>query len=87
MNEKTQEEDREFEEPQRSVDPPLEKNPHKRKPAWVREIIQGAKRYGAPEENHRERKRTRSCSGYVSLLCDFIDKELSSYEEVAKWKE
>ena len=33
MNEEIQEEDREFEEPQRPVDPPLEKNPHKRKPA------------------------------------------------------
>ena len=32
MNEEAQEEDREFEEPQRPVDPPQEKNPHKRKP-------------------------------------------------------
>ena len=30
MNEETQEEDREFEEPQIPVDPPQEKNPHKR---------------------------------------------------------
>ena len=43
-------------------------------------------RYGAPEENHKERKRTRSYSGYVALLCDFIDKEPSSYEEAAEWK-
>ena len=84
MNEEAQEEDREFEEPQRPIDPPLEKNPHKRKPTWVRELIQGAERYGAPKENQRERKRTRSCSGYVALLCDFIDKEPSSYEEAAK---
>ena len=70
------EDDQEFEEPQRPIDPPLEKNPHKRKPAWVRELIQGVERYGALEENHRERKRTRSCSGY-------IDKEPSSYEEAA----
>ena len=48
MNEEIQEEDREFEEPQRPVDQPREKNPHKRKPAWVREIIQGAERYGVP---------------------------------------
>ena len=81
MNEETREEDRKFEEPQRLIDPPLEKNTHKRKPAWVRELIQGAKRYGAPKENHRERKRTRSCSGYLALLCDFIDKEPSIYEE------
>ena len=87
MNEEAQEEDRDFEEPQRPVDPPLEKNPHKRKPAWVHELIQGAERYGDPEENHRERKRTKSNSGYVALLCDFIDKEPSSYEEAAEWKE
>ena len=29
MNEETQEVDRHFQEPQRPVDPPLEKNPHK----------------------------------------------------------
>ena len=44
-------------------------------------------RHGAPKENHRERKRTRSYFGYVALLCDFIDKEPSNYEEVAKQKE
>ena len=58
MNEEIQEEDRELEEP---IDPPQEKNPHKRKHAWVQENIQGAERYGVPEENLRERKRTRSC--------------------------
>ena len=43
--------------------------------------------YGAPEENHREGKRTKSCSRYVALLCDFIDKEPSKYEEAVEWKE
>ena len=65
MNEEIEEEDREFEEP---IDPPQEKNPHKRKPAWVQEAIQGAERYGAPKENHKERKRTRSCFH----VCRFI---------------
>ena len=36
---------------------------------------------------HRERKRTRSYSGYVALLCDIIDKEPSNYEEVTEKKE
>ena len=57
MNEEAQEEDREdrdFKEPKIPVDPPMEKNPHKGKPAWVHELIQGAERYGAPEENHKE---------------------------------
>ena len=73
----------EIEEPHEPIDPPQEKNPNKRKPSWVGEIIQGAERYGAPEENHRERKRTGSCFGYVALLCDVINKEPSNYEEVA----
>ena len=71
-----------MEEPQEPIDPPQEKNPHKRKPAWVREAIQGAERYRALEEIHRERKRTRSYSSYVAILSDFIDKEPSNYEEV-----
>ena len=81
MNEATLEEDQEMEEPQEPVDPTQEKNPHKRKHAWVQEVIQGAERYGVLEEIHTERKRTRSCSGYVALLCDLIDKEPSNYEE------
>ena len=31
--------------------------------------------------------RTRSCSIYVDLLCDIIDKEPSKYEEVEEKKE
>ena len=76
-----------MEEPQEPIDPPQEKNPYKRKPAWVREAIQGVERYGAPEEMDRERKRTRSYSGYVDILCDIIDKEPSKYEEVSEKKE
>ena len=87
MDEAIPEEDREIEEPQEPVDTPQEKNPYKRKPTWVREAIQGVERYGAPEENNRERKRTRSYSGYVALLCDFIDKEPSNYEEATERKE
>ena len=56
MNKEIQEEDQEFEEPQIPIDPPQEKNPHKRKPSWVREIIQGVERYGVPEDNHREER-------------------------------
>ena len=86
MNDATQEEDQEIEEPQEHVDPLKEKNPHKSEPAWVREDIQGAERYGGLEEMHRSRKRTRSCSDYVALLCDIIDKEPSNYEEATEKK-
>ena len=49
MNEAIPEEDQELEESQETVDPPKEKNPHKRKLAWVREAIQGAERYWDPK--------------------------------------
>ena len=49
MNESTREENRGMEEPQEPIDPPQENNPHKKKPAWVREDIEGAERYGDPE--------------------------------------
>ena len=42
--------------------------------------------WGSRRESQRK-KRTISCSGYVALLCDFIDKEPSSYEEAAEQKE
>ena len=47
VNDATQEEDREIEEPQEHLDPPHEKNPHKRKYAWVQEAIKRAEIYGA----------------------------------------
>ena len=86
MNEETPEEDREMEEPQNPIDPPHEKKPYKRKPAWVWEAILGVQIYGAPKGIHIERKRPNPYSSYVSLLCDIIKKEHSSYEEAAEKK-
>ena len=76
-----------MEEPQEPIDPPQEKNPYKWKPPWVSEAIQGVERYGASEEMHRERKKTRSYISYVALLCDIIDKEPSNYQEESEKKE
>ena len=36
---------------------------------------------------HIERKRTRSYSNYIALLCDIVDKEPFDYEEVEEKKE
>ena len=74
---------------QRPVDPPEEVS-HKRKPAWAREVIQDAERYGALEGSLRESKRPRIYSSYMALLFDIIDVEPSSFEEaVGKqvWKD
>ena len=65
---------------QRPVDPPKEVS-LKRKPAWGRELIQDAERYGAPEGSLRESKRPRTYSSYVALLSDIIDAKPSSFEE------
>ena len=59
----------------------------KRKPTWVREIIQEAERYGAPEGSTRTSKRSKPYSSYVALMCDLVDQEPTSYEEDAQKKE
>ena len=46
-------------EPQEPVETFLEKDSHKRKPTWERELLWEAERYGAPEGIHRERKRVK----------------------------
>ena len=59
----------------------------KRKPAWVREIIQEAEKYGAPEGSTRTRKRSKPYSNYVALMCDLVDQEPTNYEEAAQKEE
>ena len=59
----------------------------KRKPAWVREIIQETKKYGAREGSTRTSKRSKPFYNYVALICDLVDQEPSSYEEVVQKKE
>ena len=83
-------EDHDMEEPQDLVEKILEKDSHKRKPTWARELIREAESYGAPEGIHRERKRANPYNSYVALLCDIIDKEPSTYgvvEEKKEWKD
>ena len=59
----------------------------KRKPTWVREIIQEEEKYGAPEGSTRTSKRSKPFSNYVALKCDLVDQEPTSYEEDAHMKE
>ena len=68
-------------------EPPTMDISQKRKPIWVREIIQQTKRYGAPEGSTRTRKRSKPYSSYVALMCDLVDQEPTSYEEAAHKKE
>ena len=59
----------------------------KRNHAWVREIIQEAEKYGAPEGSTRVSKRSKPFSSYVALMCDRVDQEPTSYEEAVQKKE
>ena len=68
-------------------EPPTMDISQKRKPTWVREIIQEAEKYGALEGSTRTSKRSNPYSSYVALMCDLIDQEPTSYEEVAQKKE
>ena len=59
----------------------------KRKPAWVREIIQEAERYGTLEGSTRSSKISKPYSSYVALMCDLVGQETTSCEEVPRKKE
>ena len=74
-------------EPKEPIETLHKKESHKMKPTWAHELIQDAKRYGAPEGMHRERKRPKPYNNYVALLFDIIDKEPSNYEEDVGKKE
>ena len=58
----------------------------KRKPAWVREIIQESQRYEALEGSTRTSKRLKPYSSYVALMCDLLYQELTINEEDSQKK-
>ena len=68
-------------------EPPIMEITRKRKPAWTREIIREAERYGAPEGSTRERKKPKTFSNYVALMCDLVDQEPTNFEEAVQKKE
>ena len=68
-------------------EPPTMDISRKIKTAWVREIIQEAEKYGAPEGFTRTSNRSNPFSSYVSLMCDLVDQEPTSYEEATQNKE
>ena len=57
------------------------RNITKEKPAWEREIIQEAERYGSPEGSMRISKNPKTFSNYVALMCDLVDQEPTNFEE------
>ena len=63
-------------------EPPTMDISQKRKNAWVRERIQEVEKYGALVGSTRTSKRSKTFSNYVALMCDIVDQEPTSYEEI-----
>jgi hypothetical protein len=70
-----------------SQEPPRMMISHKRKPAWARELIQDAEKYGAPKGTMRQSKKPKPFSSYMALMCDLIEKEPTCFEEAIQKKE
>ena len=81
IGEQTLENPKYYEMTEELVETTLEEDSHKRKPTWEREIIWEAESYGALEGIHRDRKRENPYNSYISLLCDIIEREPSTYED------
>jgi hypothetical protein len=67
-------------EPTEVLEITLEEPPAKRKPGWIREIVQEAERIASPKGNFRERKRTHRFGCYVSLMSNISDAKPPSFE-------
>ena len=59
----------------------------KKRPSWAHEIIQDAKKCGAPKGTYRERNKPKPYSRYVALLSDIIDTKTTYYGNDAYKKE
>jgi hypothetical protein len=71
-------------EPAEVLERTLEKPPTKRKPRWLKEIMQEAEKIAAPKGTFRERKRPHRFGGYVALMNIISDAKISSFEEADK---
>jgi hypothetical protein len=69
-----------------SQEPPCMMISHKRKPYWVRELIQDAEKYGTPKGTMRQSKKPMPLSNYMASMCDLIEKEPTFFEEVIQKK-
>jgi hypothetical protein len=67
-------------------EPPQMTIPHKRKPAWARELIQDREKYGVPKGTTRHVKKPMPFSNYMALMCDLLEKEPTCFEEAIQKK-
>ena len=62
---------------------PRDAPPAKRRPTWLRETLQEAKKHTPPPVTFRESRRPQKFLGYVAQMSLITDVEPSSYEEAA----
>jgi hypothetical protein len=68
----------------------LEEPPAKRKPRWLKKIVQEAEKIVAAKRTFRESKRPHRFGGYVALMSSINNAKPSSFEEENKlqvWKD
>eukprot|EP00253_Pinus_taeda_P025599 PITA_25599 len=79
------------EEPMDPIDPPPhEPSSSKRRPSWLRETLEDAKRHVAPKGTFRESKKLNRYQGYLTAMSTIVQSEPCTFEEVAKhqaWKD
>ena len=59
----------------------------KRNTAWVYDIIQETKRYGAREGSRRQSRKPNPFPSYVALMCDLVGKEPTCFEAAVQNEE
>ena len=60
---------------------------HKRNQSWAHDIIQEAERYGALEGSIRQSKNPKPLPSCAYFMCDLVDEEPNSFEEIVQKKE
>ena len=79
------------EEPMDPIDPPPhEPSSSKKRPSWLREILDDVEGHVAPQGTFRESKKPNRYHGYLTIMSTIIQNEPSSFSDVVKhqvWKD
>jgi len=73
------------EEPMDPIDPPpYEPSPSKKRPSWLKGLLDDAEGHAAPRETFRESKKPNRYQGYLTIMSTIIQNEPSSFSDVIK---
>ena len=63
--------------------PPHEPSSSKRRPSWLMETLEDAKRHVAPKGTFRESKKPNRYQGYLTAMSTIVQSEPCTFEEAA----